>query len=60
MDEGRKPWAGPYGNEPESTERSRSVYIPYGMTIADGSRSVGGFTEEELADPSLKTIVHCA
>jgi hypothetical protein len=29
------------------------------MTIADGLRSVGGFTEEEFADPSLKTIVHC-
>ena len=60
IDEGRKPWAGSYGSEPGSTERGRSVYIPYGMTIADGLRAVGGFTEEELAEPGLQEVVHCA
>lgn len=30
------------------------------MTIADGLRAVGGFSEEELAEPNLKTLVHCA
>jgi hypothetical protein len=57
IDEGRKPSAGPYGSEPGSTERSRSVGIPYGMSIADGLRAVGGFTEEELADPKMQHVV---
>jgi hypothetical protein len=60
IDEGREPHAGAYGNEPGSTERGRLVAIPYGMSIADGLRAVGGFTEEELAEPGLQTIVHCA
>lgn len=30
------------------------------MTIADGLRAVGGFTDEELANTKLEEIVHCA
>jgi hypothetical protein len=60
IDEGREPHAGAYGSDPDSAERGRVVGIPYGMSIADGLRAVGGFTEEELSEPRLKEIVHCA
>jgi hypothetical protein len=60
IDEGRQPHAGPYGSEPNSTERGRLVAIPYGMSIGDGLRAVGGFTDEELADPRMQTVVDCA
>jgi hypothetical protein len=30
------------------------------MAIADGLRAIGGFTEEELAEPKLQEVVHCA
>lgn len=36
------------------------VVIPYGMTIAEGLRAVGGFTEEQSAHPKLQTVSHCA
>ena len=60
IDEGRKPHAGPYKSDPGSPERGRLVGIPYDMTIANGLRAVGGFTEGELDDPKMQTIVHCA
>jgi hypothetical protein len=60
IDECREPHAGAYGSDSDSTERGRFVGIPYGMSIADGLRAVGGFTEEELAEPGMQTIVDCA
>jgi hypothetical protein len=60
IDEGRAPHAGAYGSDPNSVERGRLVTIPYGMTIADGLRAIGGFTEEELAEPQMQKIVDCA
>ena len=37
------------------------VVIPYGMTLGEGLRVVGDFTEEELAEPKMQEIVpHCA
>jgi hypothetical protein len=30
------------------------------MTLAEGLRAVGGFTEEELSDAKMQTIVHSA
>jgi hypothetical protein len=43
-----------------SGEFARLIGIPYGMTIADGLKAVGGFTDEELTDPKMQTVVHCA
>ena len=61
IDADRKPNAGKYGEDDRgSGEIARLIGIPYGMTLGEGLRAVGGFTEDELADPSLKTIVDCA
>jgi hypothetical protein len=60
IDESREPHAGAYGSDAGSAERGRFVGIPYGMTVADGLRAVGGCTEEELADPKLQVIVDWA
>ncbi len=57
IDADRKPRADEYGHDRDSGEFARMVAIPYGMTIADGLRTVGGFTEEELADPKAQHIV---
>jgi hypothetical protein len=57
IDEGREPHAGKYGSDPDSAERARLVSIPYGMTIGDGLRVLGGFTEEELVDPKMQHVV---
>jgi hypothetical protein len=61
IDADRKPNAGKYGeDERGSGEIGRLIGIPYGMTIADGLRAVGGFTEEELANTKFQEIVHSA
>jgi hypothetical protein len=36
------------------------VAIPYGMSICDGLRAVGGFTEEELESPDFQQVVDSA
>jgi hypothetical protein len=60
IDADKNPQADEYGTDPSSEEFSRVVAIPYGMSIADGLRAVGGCTEEELADPRLQELVHGA
>jgi hypothetical protein len=57
----RKPNAGEYGEDRRgSGEIGRLIGIPYGMTLAEGLRAVGGFTEEELAEQGLQELAHCA
>jgi hypothetical protein len=61
IDADRKPSAGEYGEDDRgSSEIARLIGIPYGMTIADGLRAVGGFTEEELSEAKMQTVVHSA
>jgi hypothetical protein len=61
IDADRKPSAGEYGNEHRgSGEVARFIGIPCGMTLAEGLRAVGGFTEEELSEAKMQTVVHSA
>ncbi len=53
----RPPHAGPYRNKPSNGEVGRLIGIPIGMTLEDGLRAVGGFTDEELAEPSMRREV---